>query len=87
MVCSWALVLIHQDSGCPSKVTCEQDAREKTLAKQQGLTGLHLGSLAPHLSVLAPCIPTHSPGSRAAPRPSQSPHFGLVLGWVRHRGL
>lgn len=39
MVCSWALVLIHQDLACPSKATCEQDARGKSLASSSASQG------------------------------------------------
>lgn len=44
MVCSWALVLIHQDLGCPSKATCEQDARGKSLASSSASQGCIWGA-------------------------------------------
>lgn len=77
MVCSWALVLIRQDSGCPSKETCEQDARENWQAA--GPQRAAFGELLALLCWLAGLPHTHQ-GSRATPRPSCGTRFVLVMG-------
>lgn len=83
MVCSWALVLIRQDSGCPSKETCEQDAREK-LASSRAPKGCIWGSY--RLAVLARWAPTHSPGEQSSSLTLMWPLLCVSHG-VRRGGL
>lgn len=73
MVCFWALVLICQDQGCPSKEICEQNAREAA-GPQRAAFGELIATL--HCLTELP----HTPwGSRPLPNPT--------VALMRHRGL
>lgn len=75
MVCSWALVLIRQDSGCPSKRLVSRMQR-KNSGKQQGPTGLYVGSFSPCCAVAH----TLTRGAEQLPHPHVAAALGQTWG-------